>query len=59
VAEFTGRIAYKRHWPDGLQEAVEAKERVTGGQRGRILDTITIANYMGMYAKMAGMTATV
>jgi len=58
VDEFTGRIAYKRHWPDGLQEAVEAKEGVTGGQRGRILDTITIANYMGMYAKMAGMTAT-
>lgn len=58
VDEFTGRVADKRHWPDGLQEAVEAKEGVTGGQRGRILDTITIANYMGMYKKMAGMTAT-
>ena len=58
VDEFTGRVADKRHWPDGLQEAVEAKEGVTGGLRGRILDTITIANYMGMYAKMAGMTAT-
>ncbi|MDD4297213.1 MAG: accessory Sec system translocase SecA2, partial [Ruminiclostridium sp.] len=58
VDEFTGRVADNRHWPDGLQEAVEAKEGVTGGQRGRILDTITIANYMGMYAKIAGMTAT-
>ncbi len=58
VDEFTGRVADKRHWPDGLQEAVEAKEGITGGQRGRILDTITIANYMGLYTKLAGMTAT-
>jgi len=58
VDEFTGRIADKRHWPDGLQEAVEAKEGITAGQRGRILDSITIANYMSLYVKLSGMTAT-
>lgn len=58
VDEFTGRVADKRHWPDGLQEAVEAKEGIKGGQRGRILDSITVANYMGLYEKLAGMTAT-
>ncbi len=58
VDEFTGRIAEKRHWPDGLQEAVEAREGITAGKRGRILDSITIANYMGLYTKLSGMTAT-
>lgn len=58
VDEFTGRVAEKRHWPDGLQEAVEAREGITSGQRGRILDTITIANYMGLYTMLSGMTAT-
>ncbi|MBP7175399.1 MAG: accessory Sec system translocase SecA2 [Thermoclostridium sp.] len=58
VDEFTGRVAEKRHWPDGLQEAVEAREGINSGQRGRILDTITVANYMGLYTKLSGMTAT-
>ena len=26
VDELTGRVAQKRHWPDGIQAAVEAKE---------------------------------
>jgi preprotein translocase subunit SecA len=26
VDEYTGRVVEKRHWPDGLQAAVEAKE---------------------------------
>ncbi|MHB1395000.1 MAG: preprotein translocase subunit SecA [Clostridia bacterium] len=28
VDEFTGRIADKRNWPHGLQEAIEAKEGI-------------------------------
>ena len=26
VDEFTGRVVHDRHWPDGLQTAIEAKE---------------------------------
>lgn len=37
---------------------MEAREGITAGQRGRILDSITIANYMGLYTKLSGMTAT-
>ena len=28
VDEFTGRVADKRRWPDGLQAALEAKENI-------------------------------
>ena len=34
VDEFTGRIADKRHWPHGLQEAIEAKEGIVSGNEG-------------------------
>ncbi|MCK7518269.1 MAG: hypothetical protein MZV64_11375 [Ignavibacteriales bacterium] len=37
VDEFTGRVMDKRHWPDGLQAAVEAKEGVRRGAEGAIL----------------------
>ncbi len=37
VDEFTGRVMDKRHWPDGLQAAVEAKEHVLRRSEGRIL----------------------
>ena len=31
VDELTGRIVADRHWPDGLQAALEAKDRATCG----------------------------
>ena len=34
VDEFTGRVVDKRHWPDGLQAAVEAKEGAGPQVRG-------------------------
>ena len=37
VDEFTGRIADKRRWPDGLQAAVEAKEKIAVQSKGNIL----------------------
>ncbi len=58
VDEFTGRVMDKRHWPDGLQAAVEAKEGVLRKSEGRILASITLRHFFGRYAKLAGMTAT-
>jgi preprotein translocase subunit SecA len=58
VDEFTGRVVDKRHWPDGLQAAVEAKEGVTRRSEGRILGSITLQHYFQLYPKLSGMTAT-
>jgi preprotein translocase subunit SecA len=58
VDEFTGRVMDKRHWPDGLQAAVEAKENLLRRSEGRILGSITLQHYFGLYPKLCGMTAT-
>jgi preprotein translocase subunit SecA len=58
VDEFTGRIMEKRHWPDGLQAAVEAKENLFRRSEGRVLGSITLQHYFGLYPKLCGMTAT-
>ena len=58
VDEFTGRVMNKRHWPDGLQAAVEAKEGVRGSSEGRILGSITLQHLFRLYPVLCGMTAT-
>ncbi len=58
VDEFTGRVMDKRHWPDGLQAAVEAKEGLLRKAEGRILGSITLQHYFGLYPLLSGMTAT-
>jgi preprotein translocase subunit SecA len=58
VDEFTGRVVDKRHWPDGLQAAVEAKENLERRGGGTVLGSITIQHFLGLYPKLAGMTAT-
>ena len=58
VDEFTGRVMDKRHWPDGLQAAVEAKENICRKSEGRILGSITLQHYFQLYPKLCGMTAT-
>ena len=58
VDEMTGRVAENRHWPDGLQAAVEAKEGLSLGADGRILGSITIQHFLRLYPRLAGMTAT-
>ena len=58
VDEFTGRVMDKRHWPDGLQAAVEAKEGVRRGSEGRILGSITLQHFFRLYPTLCGMTAT-
>ncbi len=58
VDEFTGRVMDKRHWPDGLQAAVEAKEGVRRGSEGRVLGQITLQHFFRLYPALCGMTAT-
>ncbi len=58
VDEFTGRVMDKRHWPDGLQAAVEAKEGLLRRSEGRILGSITLQHFFRLYPRLAGMTAT-
>jgi preprotein translocase subunit SecA len=58
VDEFTGRVADKRRWPDGLQAAIEAKENIAIQSRGNILNSITLQHFLQLYPKIAGMTAT-
>ncbi len=58
VDEFTGRVVKDRHWPDGLQAAVEAKEKLRLGSGGSILGSITLQHFLQLYPKISGMTAT-
>ncbi len=58
VDEFTGRLMFGRRYAEGLQQAIEAKERVKVQQESRTFATITVQNYFRMYDKLAGMTGT-
>jgi len=58
IDELTGRVAKDRHWPDGLQAALEAKERLDVRRGGRILGTTTVQHLIGCYPRRCGMTAT-
>ena len=58
VDEFTGRVVDDRRWPDGLQEALEAKEGLSIQPGGKILGSIAMQNFVRQYPKLAGMTAT-
>jgi preprotein translocase subunit SecA len=58
VDEFTGRVVDDRRWPDGLQAALEAKERLPVQPGGQILGAITLQHFFEGYPKVCGMTAT-
>ncbi len=58
VDSFKGRIAPDRRWPAGLQTAIEAKERLTLKQQGRVLGSITLQNFVAHYEHLCGMTGT-
>ncbi|WP_072806371.1 accessory Sec system translocase SecA2 [Rhodococcoides yunnanense] len=53
-----GRVAELQRWPDGLQAAVETKERLIRTETGEILDTITVQALIGRYSTVCGMTGT-
>jgi len=58
VEESTGRVVPDRHWPDGLQAALEAKESLARRSDGRILGSITLQHFLGSYPRLCGMTGT-
>jgi preprotein translocase subunit SecA len=58
IDEFTGRVVADRHWPDGLQAALEAKEGVERQADGRILGLITMQHFLQGYPRLCGMTGT-
>jgi preprotein translocase subunit SecA len=58
VDEFTGRVVADRHWPDGLQAALEAKEGLERRPDGRILGSITLQRFLRGYRRLCGMTGT-
>jgi len=58
VDEFTGRVVEDRHWPDGLQAAIEAKERLRRTAEGQVLGQIPLQHFMLQYPHLCGMTAT-
>lgn len=58
IDEWTGRVADKRRWPDRLQAAVEAKEKLKPQARGTIVGSITMRHLLSLYPRMCGMTAT-
>jgi preprotein translocase subunit SecA len=58
VDELTGRVAEGRHWPDGLQAALEAKEGLARRTDGAILGSITLQHFLGLYPRLCGMTGT-
>jgi preprotein translocase subunit SecA len=58
VDELTGRVVTDRHWPDGLQAALEAKEGVERRGDGRILAQLTLQRFLRGYPRLCGMTGT-
>jgi preprotein translocase subunit SecA len=58
VDEFTGRVVVDRHWPDGLQSALEAKEGLVRQADGRILGSMTLQRFLSGYPRLCGMTGT-
>ncbi|MET7420798.1 accessory Sec system translocase SecA2 [Dactylosporangium sp. NPDC005555] len=58
IDEFRGRVAQRRRWPDGLQAAVEAKEKIRSSGGGTVLQTITVQAFLTQYKKICGMTGT-
>jgi preprotein translocase subunit SecA len=58
VDEFTGRVVPDRRWPDGLQEALDAREGLSPGAGGRILGSMTVQRFLRGYPRLCGMTGT-
>ena len=58
IDELTGRVVPDRHWPDGLQAALEAKEGLDRQSDGRILGSMTLQHFLRGYPRLCGMTGT-
>lgn len=58
IDDNTGRIFFDKRWGNGLHQAVEAKEHTTIKNDTQTISTITLQNYVKLYAKICGMTGT-
>ncbi len=58
VSRSRGRVEALQRWPDGLQAAVEAKERLAPSAGVQILDQLLISDLIGRYGRVVGMSAT-
>ena len=58
IDEYTGRIAVGRRWSEGLQQAVEAKERLPLSRPRTTAAQITMPALISLYDRVGGMTAT-
>ena len=58
IDEFTGRIADRRQWQDGLQEAVEEKEGLISETKGMIMGSIELQHLLSLYPRISGMSGT-
>jgi preprotein translocase subunit SecA len=58
VDEFTGRRMPGRTWSEGIQQAVQAKERLPVTAPSETLARTTYQHFFGLYDKLAGMTGT-
>jgi len=54
----TGRVAAGRKWRDGLQQAVEVKERLDPSASTAIAAKVAVQTYFRGYRRLSGMTGT-
>ena len=58
VSGSRGRVERLQRWPDGLQLAVEAKERLGSAAGLEVLDQLAVAELIEGYDRVVGMSAT-
>ena len=58
IDSFTGRLLEGRQFSEGLNQAIEAKERVTIKTETKTFASITYQNLFRMYKKLSGMSGT-
>ncbi|CAM9095762.1 preprotein translocase subunit SecA [Mycoplasma todarodis] len=58
IDAFTGRIMEGRSYSDGLQQAIQAKEKVEIEDETKTMATVTYQNLFRMFEKLSGMTGT-
>ncbi|UZQ29528.1 MAG: preprotein translocase subunit SecA [Spiroplasma phoeniceum] len=58
IDQFTGRLMPGRAYSDGLQQSLQAKERVDIEEETVTMATITYQNFFRLYNKLSGMTGT-
>ena len=58
VDSFTGRVMEGRSYSEGLQQSLQAKEKIEIEPETKTMATITYQNFFRMFKKLSGMTGT-